>query len=423
MDMLTRFDPNGEQLRDSPYETYEHFRNIEPVHWGLPGVPGTEGAWYCFGYADCERLLDDARLGKEVFHRMPAERLARLPETYRRYVEKVKNAMIVRDPPEHTRLRGLVNKAFTKDVVQQWQARVEEVTDELLDGLAGRGRVDLIADFAVPLPVYVIGQMIGVPREARAELKRWSVAITRSLAGSFADMQVYEDAVAAIDEFGAYILELAARRRVEPRDDIITKLVQAESEHGKLAPEEVVSMCRTLLVGGHETTTNLVGNGAWLLSHQHPDQGALLREDHSLWATAVVEILRFESPVQYTFRIAYEDLQIGPHKVLAGQRVITMLGSANRDEGMFDRPREFKVRGSGGRPVHFGRGPHHCIGSNLGAMEGRIALSRLFQRFPLLQIDAARSAWRDNLQFRGLEVMPAALNGTRSKEVPSDTTQ
>jgi pimeloyl-[acyl-carrier protein] synthase len=413
LNRLAPFDPEAEELRDDPYPILAEYRRGDPVHWGLPGVPGVPGAWYLFAHHDCEFVLGDPRFGKEIFHRMPAERFAKLPPVYQDYVSHIKNAMIVRDPPEHTRLRNFLQGAFTRESVTKLRPNIEQIAEELLDDMQRKhDDVDIMDDFAVPMPVVVVADLIGVPRADRRRLKEWSAIITRSLSGSFKDLSVYANATRATIEFGEYIEALAAKRRLQPEDDLLSALLAVESAGQKLTLDELISLCRTLLVGGHETTTNLIGNGFDLLQRDRA-QLEELGEDEQRWFTATTEILRYESPVQFTFRLTYAEVEIGGKTIKPGDRVVTMLGSANRDEAVFEEPDRFKVRGSGGKPIHFGRGPHYCIGANLGQLEGAIALSRLFQRFPRIAPRVQPFPWRENLQFRGFATAPVALDGAR----------
>ncbi|MEA2663700.1 MAG: hypothetical protein QOI11_644 [Candidatus Eremiobacteraeota bacterium] len=406
---MTPFDPEAEALRDDPYPILAEYRRSEPVHWGLPGVPGVPGAWYVFGHHDCETLLGDARLGKEIYHRIPPERFAQLPPVYRAYVEQIKNGIVVRDPPEHTRLRTLLQGAFTRASIDGLRPSIEAIAEQLLDEMERKGgEADIMVDYAEALPVYVIADLIGVPRADRRRLKEWSATITRSVSGSVKDLSVYGNSTAASLAFGEYIGALAEQRRLEPRDDLLSALLAVEADGDKLTMPELISQCRTLLIGGHETTTNLIGSGFDLLQ-RHRAQLAELGDDEAAWNTATTEILRFESPVQFTFRLAYAPLEVGGRRIAAGDRVMLMLGSANRDETVFSEPDRFKVRGSGGKPIHFGRGRHYCIGANLAQLEAYVALSKLFGRFPRITPRVARFPWRDNLQFRGFASAPVSL--------------
>ncbi len=406
---MTPFDPEAAALRDDPYPVLAEYRRAEPVHWGRPSVPGAPGAWYVFGYRDCEALLADARLGKEVYHRIPPERMAQLPPVYRAYIEQIKNGIVVRDPPEHTRLRGLLQGAFTRARVLGLRSAIETIAEGLLDDMERKGgEADVMEDYAEALPVYVIADLIGVPRADRRQVKQWSATITRSVSGSGTNLQVYADSTAASLAFGEYIGALAEQRRSAPRDDLLSALLAAESGGDRLTMPELISQCRTLLIGGHETTTNLIGSGFDLLQ-RHRDALEELGDDETAWNAATTEILRYESPVQFTFRLAYEPLEVGGRAIAPGERLMLMLGSANRDETVFAEPERFKVRGSGGKPLHFGRGPHYCIGANLAQLEAYLALSKLFRRFPRIAPRVPRFAWRDNPQFRGFASAPVSL--------------
>jgi pimeloyl-[acyl-carrier protein] synthase len=368
-------------------------RRADPVHWS-----DELGVWVFTRYDDIAAALRDPR-----WRRTPPAGVENpgWPADYPAIGSVMDHLFLTMDPPDHTRLRGLVNRAFTPVAVAAMEARIRAIVDELLDGLARRSSFDVIADFAVPLPATVIAELLGIPTTDLARFKRWS--------DDFAVVIDYQPDVewsaleVSMAGFSTYVRELANERRADPRADLISALV-ARHEGDALTEDELVATVILLIAAGHETTTNLIGNGV-LTFFRHPDQLARFRDDPAVAATAVDEILRFESPVQTTFRIAGEAIDVEGRRILPGQEVMLSLAAGNRDPAAFPSPDAFDVGRSPNRHLAFGLGAHFCIGAPLARMEGRIALTSLFDRFPGLR-PAARSAlpaWRTGLIFRALE--------------------
>jgi cytochrome P450 len=365
---------------------------VEPVHWS-----DDLGLWVFTRYDDVARALRDPR-----WRRTPPDGSnvgwgSGLPA-----ISSVMSSLfLMMDPPDHTRLRGLVNRAFTPAAVAAMEARIREIVGERLDTIADRPAFDLIADFAFPLPATVIAEMLGVPTEDIARFKRWSDSFAVLL--DFApDIDVLE-LEQSMMEFAAWIRGLAAARRADPQDDLLSALVE---HHGgdALTEGELVATVILLIAAGHETTTNLIGNGVLHLL-RNPEQLERLRADHSLAGTMVEEILRLEPPVQATSRIAGEAITDYGLPIEPGQEVLLSLAAGNRDPAVFEAPDSFDIGRSPNRHLAFGLGPHFCIGSPLARLQGRIALVALVDRFPGLQLadDALTPAWRQSLVFRGLE--------------------
>ena len=378
---------------DDPYARLSKLRELEPVYWS-----DEVRAWVFTRYDDVARALRDPRWrrsapeGVEVptwTSDMPA------------IASVMGNLFLMMDPPDHTRLRGLVNRAFTPSAIVAIEARIGEIVDDLLRAVERRPTFDVIADFAVPLPATVIAELLGVPVTDLARFKRWSedfVAVLDFSAG--ADWPALE---ASFGEFATYVLELATERRGVKRDDLLSAL-GSRHEGDVLTEQELVSTVILLIVAGHETTTNLIGNGVLTLL-RHSDQLERLRADPALASTAVEEILRFEPPVQATFRLAGEVMVERGKRIEPGQDAMFSLAAGNRDPSVFEAPDEFDISRSPNRHLAFGMGAHFCIGSPLARLEGRIALTSLFARFPLLRLspDAGTPAWRPSLTFRGLD--------------------
>ncbi len=312
------------------------------------------------------------------------------------------------DPPDHTRLRGLVAQAFSARMVESVRPKIQTAVDELLDKVAPTGQMDVIADLANPLPGIVIAEMLGVPKEDQPRFKQWANDYARFLGTLGDNPDLREAANRAVIELSDYIREVAAQRRVEPRDDLITALVQAEDEGERLTHDELVATCFLLLFAGNETTTNLIGNGTLTLL-RHPEAHSMLRDNPALIRTAIEEFLRWESPVQFTDRLVIEDIEIGGQQIYAGQAVRTILGAANRDPAQFDNPETLDITRRPNRHIAFAHGIHFCLGAPLARAEGQIAINTLVQRFPALAATTDQVEWQRNHVFRALSTLPVTL--------------
>jgi pimeloyl-[acyl-carrier protein] synthase len=383
-----KLDPAG----SDHYETLAVLREVEPVHWS-----DDLGLWVFTRYDDVARALRDPRWRRRPADGSEVSWGTNLPAI----TSVMNNLFLMMDPPDHSRLRGLVNRAFTPTAVAAMEVRIREIVGQMLDATEDRPSFDLVVDFAFPLPATVIAEMLGVPTEDLARFKRWSDDFASLL--DFAP----DDGVAALEhsmvEFAAWIRGLAAARRAEPQNDLLSALVE---RHGgdALTEEELVATVILLIAAGHETTTNLIASGMLLLMG-NPDQLDRLRADPSLAATMVEEILRLEPPVQSTLRIAGEAITDYGRPIEPGQEVMLSLAGGNRDPAVFEAPDTFDIGRSPNRHLAFGLGPHFCIGSPLARLQGQIALLALVDRFPGLHLgaDASTPSWRPSLVFRGLE--------------------
>jgi cytochrome P450 len=311
--------------------------------------------------------------------------------------------MLNSDPPDHTRLRRLVGKAFTPRRIEQLRPRVEEISDELLDTLAGRTEFDLIDSFAFPLPTTVICELLGIPPADRESFRVWSNTLV-----STSGAQETREASTAM---AAYLVTLMADKRTNPADDMLTALLHARDNEDKLTENELISMVFLLLVAGHETTVNLIGNGMLALLG-NPDQLAALRADFSLLPRAVEEFLRYEGPVNLTtLRYTTGPVRIGNVTVPAGEFVLVALSSANRDPEQFDDADRLDVTRSPGGHLAFGHGIHFCLGAPLARLEGEVAFEQLLRRFPDLRlaVDPGQLRWRASTLMRGVEALPVTV--------------
>lgn len=396
------FDLLDPRMRIDPYPTLARLRSEAPVYFS-EGL----GAWLVTRHDDASACFRDARLSA---NRSAAYASKLPPETRAMLAPLVGNlgrwALLI-DPPDHTRLRGLISKAFTPKAIEQLRPRIAELADELLDRVARTEEFDLIGDYAYPLPVIVIGEMLGLPRDDADRLKHWSDAFGAFLGASAMSPTIVGDALRAVVDLEAYFRERLAERRAAPGDDLLTALLQAHEQDDRLSEQELLSTCTMLLFGGHETTTNLIGNGVLALL-EHPDQLARLRSEPERYATSMVEeLLRYDGPVLRMGRIALDTIELRGQTIKPGDRVFMMLGAANRDPEQFVDPERLDISRVDNRHLTFGLGPHYCIGASLGRLEARTAIPRLFERFASLHLPAIfRPRWLDNLTVRGLEELP-----------------
>jgi cytochrome P450 len=319
------------------------------------------------------------------------------------------------DPPDHTRLRGLVNKAFTPRVVERMRGRVQAIVDELIDNVIGRGEIEIIEDLAYPLPVRVICEMLGVPPEDHATFKGWSHDVARGLDPDFVlPPEFLERRQRTFDELRAYFLGLIAKRRDDPRDDLISALIAAEDQGHVLSEAELVSTCGLLLIAGHETTVNLVANGTLALL-RHPGELARLRVDPALIRSAVEEVLRYDPPVQMTARIALSDVEVGGTTLRKGQLALLLLAAANRDEEQFPDGERFDIAREDNRHLAFGMGIHFCVGAPLARVEGQIALDAVARRLERPELLIETPSYKENLVLRGLSALPVRFTPAQAR--------
>jgi cytochrome P450 PksS len=387
--------------RANPHPIYARMRSEQPLY-RFDSMNVGAPVWIATRYDDCVSLLRDTRLFKDQARLEPDQR-----ERYAALVTPVTSIsrhLLSVDPPDHTRLRSLVQKGFSSQIVDGLRPRIQAIIDELIDGVTPRGGMDLIADFAVPLPVTVIAEMLGVPAEDRPRFRAWShllVSTPNTSEGLAAKRATH-------GEFAAYLHALVGARRAEPRDDLVSALIAASEEEDRLDNRELISTIFLLLIAGHETTVNLIGNGALALL-QHPEQRRRLVDDPALVGSAIEEMLRFDSPVETsTLRWSAEEIEIRGTRIPAGEIVLPSLLAANRDPEQFPDPDTFDVARAPNRHIAFGFGIHYCLGAHLARVEGALAVRALLDRLPGLALatSADTLSWTTGILIHGLLSMP-----------------
>jgi cytochrome P450 len=406
MSTTGHYDLYSHEFRIATHETYARMRAESPVHV-QPGLDGQTPIWFVTRYEDCVTLLsDNDRFVVDPTLVLTPDELVALRDGGPEPDPRVNENLLAKDGADHRRLRRLVTKAFTPRIVEQQRPRIHEIADSLIGRIAGGGRMELVDDFAFPLPITVIAELLGIPVEDQQRFRLWSNSFV--LPPMTPELQ--EQLARHTDEFVAYLDELFARRRVEPADDLVSALVRAEDEGDHLSENELYSMVVLLIVAGHETTVSLITNAVLALLC-NPDQLAELRADHALIPSAVEELLRYDSPVERTIaRWAAADTELGGETIGRGELLIAVVGSANRDEAQFPGADELDVRRDAGRHIGFGRGPHYCLGAPLARLETEIALETLLRRLPNLRLDIAEDNlyWRPIPIFRSLASLPVA---------------
>lgn len=397
------FNPLLPEFRVNPYPFYHQLRAADPVHWS-----GFLGFWVLSRYADCVMVLRDAtRFSADPKDLAIDPRLLQGLGDDRPLMQMQQKWMLLMNPPDHTRLRTLVTKAFTPRVVEGMRPYIQDLVDQLLDAVQTARTMDVIADLAYPLPAIVIAGMLGVPVEDRDQLKGWSSTLARTL-----DPVVTPEILAAGDEatlaFIDYFSSLVAKRRQDPQDDLLSGLIAAEEQGDRLSEDELLATAILLFGAGHETTMNLIGNGLLAL-FRNPDQLEKLRRDPALIHSAVEEFLRYDSAVQMTARTAIEDLEINGRTVSKGQQVIILLGAANRDPVQFPDPDRLDIMRAENRHIAFSHGIHYCLGAPLARVEAQLAINTLLRRMPALQLQNEDLEWREMVTLRGLKALPVVF--------------
>jgi cytochrome P450 len=427
MDSFSLLDLQKEIIRENPYPFYHQLREQDPIHWD-----DEMGFWVLTRYDDIAPLYTDHRFSRAQGLMRNFERLDESQQQIAQPVyHSFSKTLFYSDPPQHTHLRSLMNHAFTPRYVERLRPYIQQTVNQLLD--SNQNEIDVIHDFAYPLPVMVIAELIGLPADDRNKFKIWSddlFAILGTVKNKSQDL--LERASQSLAEMTEYIKDLASKRRENMGDDLLSvllsvsdsdkcpyphhqspphscgQLVLERETPATLTEEELVANINILLSTGHETTTHLIGNGILALL-QNPDQMKLLKDNPALLDSAIDEILRYDTPVQITYRSALEDVEIKGKTIRKGDLVNTILGSANRDPEKFNNPNQFDITRDEGRHLSFGLGIHYCIGAPLVRLEAEIAFETILRRFPNLQLKSVALEWQEHPIFRGLKKLLVSL--------------
>ncbi|MCP1308310.1 cytochrome P450 [Paenibacillus tyrfis] len=357
--------------RFNPFKWYRKMREEAPVHWDEE-----RHTWDVFGYEEVKTVLDR----KEVFS----------SRVFRDGKSLFENGLLNLDPPKHTQMRDIVNKAFTPKAMKDWEPRIQAITNELLDAVGGKREIDLVEQLSYPLPVLVIAAMLGVPAKDKRKFKDWSDQAVAGPANNSeeAKNEQHRKQQQVVGELYAYFKEIIEQKKQEPTDDIISVLLQASVDGQSLTEEEIVGFCILLLVAGNETTTNLITNAIYTFMEYPEVYRQIKNQPDELLPAAIEEVLRFRSPVQASFRIVQEDVVLGGKKLRAGEYVIAWMGAANRDEKQFQDAEQFVVPRKPNPHMAFGRGIHFCLGAPLARMEAEIVLKEWIRRYPDFRLSA-----------------------------------
>ncbi|MEV6997585.1 cytochrome P450 [Streptomyces sp. NPDC093982] len=391
------FDPWDPAFLADPYPAYAELRDRGRVHWFEP-----TNQWLVPHHADVSALLRDRRLGRTYQHRFTHEDFGRTvpPPEHEPFHVLNDHGMLDLEPPDHTRIRRLVSKAFTPRTVEQLKPYVQGLAGELVSGLVEAGGGDLLTDVAEPLPVAVIAEMLGIPESDRAQLRPWSADICGMYELNPSE-ETATKAVRASVEFSEYLLELIAARRKEPGDDLISGLIAAYDEGDRLTEQEMISTAVLLLNAGHEATVNSTVNGWWAL-FRNPDQLAALRADHSLIPSAIEELMRYDTPLQLFERWVLDEIEIDGTTIPRGAEIAMLFGSANHDATVFETPAELDLTRKENPHISFSAGIHYCIGAPLARIELAASMTALLEQAPTLRL-AAEPERKPNFVIRGLE--------------------
>ncbi len=390
---------------DNPYPMLKELREKAPIWWCAE-----QKYWLISRYSDVQEILRSQHFEKQIqrWKHAPNGILLNLVPHLKSLRKTSSNWLLNLNPPSHTRVRNLVNKAFTPSVVQKLRPRIEQFANELLDVAASMEQpIDIITSLTFPLPLAIIGEMLGVPVEQKESLRNWSGKLAAT-AGGQRNLKVVMAAGEAVEELENYLRPAIEERRNKPQDDLLSVLVQAEESGTQLSTDELIANCILLLVAGHETTTNLIANAIHQLL-KHPDQLAKLKAQPDLMPNALAEVLRFDGPAQIVPRLAAQDKQWHGHKIKTGDMLWLLLGSANRDPQEFDAPDRFEITRTRNKQLGFSEGIHRCVGASLAEVEAGITLSVLLQRFPSLKLASEEVHYKAPFPIRGPKQLMVSL--------------
>jgi pimeloyl-[acyl-carrier protein] synthase len=406
---MSQYDLNSDEFIRNPYPVYDRLRANDPIFWSAEN-----NYWFLTRYADIVSLVQNKHLSSNRLaahaNRMPVE----AKQHFRPFFTAVSSWVLMIDPPDHTRLRALVSKAFTPRVVENMRSLIEKLVDGMIESVRAKGRMDVITDLANPLPATVIAEMLGVPGTDQQQFKAWSDDISLALSGIDTTpskeelFALYNLAQTSFLALSSYFREKVARLRQKPQDNLLSELIQAEEQGERLTEDELFANCVLLMIAGHETTTNLIGNGMLALL-RNPDQKDALARNPDLILSAVEELLRYDSPVQKMGRIALADINLAGKQIKKGELLALSFAAANRDPEQFAEPAELNIARKPNRHLAFGHGLHYCVGAALARLEGQITITRILSSLPDIRLESEDLHWHRNLTLRGLKSLPVAF--------------
>ncbi|MCC5669556.1 cytochrome P450 [Nostoc sp. CHAB 5784] len=402
-----KFNPLDKKFHANPYPTYHRLRSEDPVHRNFAGE------WMLTRYADVKFVLKDSRFATDRTPERIQEKniyVQHKGKDFNILTQTVRKWLLFVNPPDHTRLRGMVNKAFFLKTIERMRPQIQQVVEELIGKVQNTGKMDIISDFASPLPVIVMSKILGLHTQRHKQLKYWADQLFLVFE-PLMSLEDYERLNQAALEFTEYLREVIIERLKQPQEDLLSTLILARTEQGQLtkqAEDEILSFCTALFSAGEETTVNLIGNGMLALLH-HPNQMEKLKHNPGIIQSAIEELLRFDSPVQLIARIATEDVLIGNKMIRAGERIVVSLGAVNRDPSQFPDPDLLELTRSDNNHLAFGDSIHACLGSALARAQGQIAIGTLVQQLSDLKLNTDKLEWQKNVTVRGLKALPVSF--------------
>ena len=402
-----KWNPFNPEFRNNPYPTYHLLQELEPVHWSQR----VGGSWLLTRYVDIKQILRDRRVkvqnkSQQIQSKEP---FLKSGQTVEDLVQMSTRFLIYMNPPDHTRIKNLLGKGFSPQSIEKLRPQIQTIVNSLLMKAIQNGEMDLISDLAVPLPVYVIAAMLGIPEADRQLLHEWSIVLSRLL-DSFVSLEEYDRINTVVCHFQDYFFSLIKQRRECPQNDLISAFIAAQEQTDRLSDTELWVACTLLFMTGEETVVNMVGNGILALLN-HPQQFEWLKQNPQMVPQALEELLRFDSPVQLTARIADEEITIGNVKIKPGEEIFLCLGAANRDPEQFPEPDTLNFNRPSNPHLAFGDGIHRCLGATLARIQGHIAITTLLQ-IENLSLSTQQLTWRKNLALRGLTSLPLTFTPT-----------
>jgi pimeloyl-[acyl-carrier protein] synthase len=404
-----QFDLDSPEFLANPYPIFDEMRSVAPVYWS-----DANAYWLLTSYSDIVAQIQNDRLSSNRIRAHAGRMPEAAKEHFRPFFAAVSSWMLMIDPPDHTRLRGLVSKAFTPRVVENMRGLIERLVAGMLAAVKPTGRMDIMTDLANPLPAMVIAELLGVPAMDQQQFKTWSDDIALALSGIDSAkskeelLSLYDIAQTSFLDLSSYFRERVSELRQRPRENLLYALAQAEEQGDRLSEAELFANCVLLMLAGHETTTNLIGNGVLALL-RNPDQRAALLTNPDLIVSAVEELLRYDSPVQKMGRIALADIEIASKVIEQGQLVCFSFAAANRDPDQFAAPNQLELARKPNRHLAFGHGLHYCVGAALARVEGQIAINTILRELPDVALAGEQLEWHRNFTLRGLKSLPVTF--------------